>query len=173
MVICCDPISSVSMDIRHHLWWCFELLQISNLWFITVYSIRRGWFVISVNVGLVTGLSLFMRPFLEKFPSCSPVYINQKCRQDSGYLVTLISHKRLKIKRYGNWWRGLGRCHLYGKWIFWWLTEAFSKTFSKKSYILNDLFFFFFAFSLLCCYDVIFFFHFTTNWSILLYVHCS
>lgn len=26
MVICCDSISSVSLDIRHHLWWCFELV---------------------------------------------------------------------------------------------------------------------------------------------------
>lgn len=63
-----------------------SLLQIANPWLITVYSIHRGWFVTSVNVGLVTGLSLFIRPFLEKLPSGSCFYIKQKC----GYLVTVI-----------------------------------------------------------------------------------
>lgn len=72
MVICCESLSSVvSLDIRHIYNGALSCLQIANSWLITVYSIHRGWFVISVNVGLVIALSLFIRPFLDKLLSGS------------------------------------------------------------------------------------------------------
>lgn len=50
-----------------------------NLWLITVYSLPGLVGRFCQCAGLVTGLSLFIRPFLGKLPSYSCFYINQKC----------------------------------------------------------------------------------------------
>lgn len=74
-------------------------------------------------VGLVTGLSLFMRPFLGKLPSYSCFYINQKYgphytvvwRPKIFFFADCYSAEKAETKGIGNWWTGLGQLPYLGK----------------------------------------------------------